>query len=140
MSQRNVELVQGIYENFPAIQDRLREGDFPIGWPFAEDVDWDASAMGLPDLGDGHMRGREGVRRFWVAWLSAWQDVSMEWELRSVGEHVVALIDQRMQGSKEIELLTGRYAQVWTFNEGQVVGWKVYRTQEEALEAVGLRE
>jgi ketosteroid isomerase-like protein len=140
MSKRNVETVRRIYEGFPAIQDGLRRGEIPISDPFAEDVEWDASEIGLPDLGDGKMRGREGVRRFWIAWLAAWEDVTFDYELRDAGERVVALIDQRMRGSEEIELLMERYAQVWTFKDGEVVSWKMYRDWQEAAEAAGLSE
>jgi ketosteroid isomerase-like protein len=53
---------------------------------------------------------------------------------------VVAVIgDQRMRGS-EIGISSGRYAQLWTFKDGQVIRWKVYRDHEEALEAAGLSE
>src|SRR5689334_2220367 len=112
MSRDNAETVRRIYDGFPAVQDQLRTGDFPIGEPFAEDVEWDASEMQLPDLGDGHLRGREGVRRFWIAWLSAWEDVRMSYELRARGDHVVALIDQWMSGSQDMDISTGRYAQL----------------------------
>jgi ketosteroid isomerase-like protein len=140
MSEQNVETVRRIYEGFPVIQDGLRRGDFPISAPFAEDVEWDASEMGLPDLGDGHLRGREGVRHFWMVWLSAWENVNFDFELRDAGDSVVALIDQWMRGSKEVRIPTGRYAQVWTFSNGEIVRWKVYWKPAEALEAVGLAE
>ncbi len=140
MSERNVETVRRIYEGFPAIQDGLRRGDMPIGEPFAEDVEWDASEMGLPDLGDGRLRGHEGVRRFWIVWLAAWEDVSFDYELHDAGNQVVAVIgDQRMRGT-EIGISSGRYAQLWTFEDGEIVRWKMYRDWHEALEAAGLSE
>jgi hypothetical protein len=49
------------------------------------------------------------------------------------------IADQRMRGS-EIGISSGRYAQVWTFSEGQVIRWKVYRHHEAALKAAGMRE
>jgi ketosteroid isomerase-like protein len=140
MSAENVEIVRRIYDGFPAVQEDLKRGEFPIGRPFAEDVEWDASEMELPDLGDGQMRGREGVRRFWVAWLAAWESVSFEYELHDAGDQVVAVIvDQWMRGS-EIEITSGRYAQVWTFKDGEVIHWKAHRDHLEALEAAGLAE
>jgi hypothetical protein len=138
MSEENVEIVRRIYEGFPAVQESLRQGEMRIGRPFAEDVEWDASEMGLPDLGDGKMRGHEGVRRFWVAWLAAWESVSFEYELLDAGDQVVAVIaDQWMRGS-EIEITSGRYAQLWTFKGGEVTHWKAYRDHREALQAAGL--
>lgn len=138
MSQENVEIVRRIYDGFPLVQDALKRGDMPIGKPFAEDVEWDASEMGLPDLGDGRMHGREGVRRFWIAWLAAWESVSFEHVLHDAGDQVVAVIaDQLMRGS-EIAISSGQYAQLWTFKNGEVIRWKVYGDYKEALKAAGL--
>jgi ketosteroid isomerase-like protein len=139
MSQGNVEIVRRIFDSFAVVQDDLRRGDLPIGKPWAEDVEFDASDLGLPDLGDGRLRGREGVRRFWVTWLAAWEDITFEYELRDAGEHVVALIEQQMHGSEEMEV-EGRYAQLWTFKDGEVVRWKGFADQRKALEAAGLSE
>jgi len=140
MSQENVEIVRRIYDGFPIVQESLRRGELPIGEPFAEDVEWDASEVGLPDLGDGLLHGRKGVRRFWIAWLSPWEEVRFDYELRDAGEHVLALIDQRMRAKDEMDLATGRYAQLWTFSASQVVRWKAYRDVEVALEAAGLQK
>jgi ketosteroid isomerase-like protein len=139
MSEENVETVRRIFDSFAVVQDDLRRGDLPIGKPWAEDVEFDASDLGLPDLGDGRLRGHEGVRRFWVAWLAAWEDITFEYELRDAGEHVVALLEQQMHGSEGMELV-GRYAQLWTFKDGEVVRWEGFRDQREALEAAGLQE
>ena len=139
MSEENVETVRRIFDSFAVVQDDLRRRDLAIGKPWAEDVEFDASDLALPDLGDGRLRGHEGVRRVWVAWLAAWEDITFEYELRDAREHVVALIEQQMHGSEEMEL-EGRYAQLWTFKAGEVVRWKGFRDQREALEAAGLSE
>ena len=139
MSQENVEIVRGVFDTFPAIQDSLRRGDFPVGPPFGEQIEWDASELKLPDAGDGHFRGREGVRRFWIAWLSAWEDISFEYELRDAGDKVVAIIDQRNRGS-QVEIPPMRYAHLWTFRDGEATHWKLYMDHRAALEAAGLSE
>ncbi len=141
MSQANVEVVRGIFDAFPAVQDRLKKGTLPMADFIAEGVVWDASELRLPDMGDGIYRGREGARRFWMDWLSAWDSVSFEYELRDGGAHVVALVDQTMRTTGDIDFPLSHYGQVWTFDEeGRVVRWKVYWTQAAALEAVGLSE
>lgn len=137
MSLENVEVVRRIFDNFPAVQDLLRRGEIPIGVPFAEDIEWDASRVRLPDLGDGHVRGREGVRRFWMAWLAPWQNVEFQYELRDAGEHVLALIDQSMRSTHDIQIAS-RYAQLWSFSNGEVARWAMYTDIDEALEAAGL--
>jgi hypothetical protein len=140
MSAEYVEIVRRIYDGFPIIQERLRRGEFPIGPPFAQDVEWDASDIQLPDLSDGQFHGRDGVRRFWIVWLAPWEDVRFDYELRDAGDHVVALIDQWMRASGDMTIASGRYAQLWTFKEHEVVRWKMYRDFKQALEAAGLRE
>jgi ketosteroid isomerase-like protein len=129
--------VRRIFDSFPEAQDRLRRGEQRIGPPLAEDIEWDASEIALPDLGDGVMRGYEGVRKFWVSWLEAWDDVSFEYSLREAGDKVLVLIHQRNQGTK-ITLPPMDYAQIWTFADGEVVHWKLYLDQREALRAAGL--
>ena len=136
MGPENAEFIRRIFEAFPVTQERLRNGTLEIRPPLAEDVVWDASEIGLPDLGDGVVRGREGVRRFWMAWLSAWDKVSFEYELFEAGDKIVVLIDQQNFGSQVAIPL--RYAQVRTFADGEVVHWKIYNDLAEALETAGL--
>jgi len=82
------------------------------------------------------MHGYEGVRRFWMVWLSAWENVSNQYEVFDAGDKVVVLIEQQNKGSQvKIPL---RYAQVWTFAGGEVVHWRFYNDLEEALEVAGL--
>lgn len=136
MLSENAEFIRRIFEAFPESQKRLRAGTLEIRSPLAEDIEWDASQIALPDLGDGVLHGRDGVRRFWMAWLSAWEKVSFEYDLFEAGDQVVALIDQQNVGSQVA--LPLRYAQVWTFANGEVVHWKIYNDPAEALKVAGL--
>ena len=134
MSQENVELVRAAFENFLA-------GKSDFGAELLDpEVEWDASANVALDIG-GVYQGPEGVRQFWRDWRAAWETVQFEYELVGAGDRVVALIDQRMRGrSTGIEVPFGKYAHVYTFRDGLIVHWKLYMTQSEALEAVGLPE
>ena len=125
-----------IFDAFPRTQERLRTGALALGPPLAEDIVWDASEIRLPDLGDGVMHGRAGVRRFWMVWLSAWESIDFEYELVEAGDKVVVLIEQENEGSQVNVPL--RYAQIWTFADGEVVHWKLYNDPGQALEAAGL--
>lgn len=127
-----------VFDAFPEAQDRLRRGEQRIGPPLAEDIEWDASEIALPDLGDGVLRGYEGVRRFWMSWLEAWDDVSFDYELREAGDKVLVLIHQFNRGTK-VTLPPMDYAQIWTFAHGEVVHWKLYLDQREATQAAGLQ-
>jgi hypothetical protein len=145
MSQENVELAHGMYEDFIAGKSEFdTEGMLTkiAGEELYDpEIEWDASeASATPDIG-GVYRGTEAVRQWWREWLAAWEIVQFEYELVDAGDRVVALIEQRMRGrSTGIEVALPRNAQVLTFRDGLLVHWKLCLSQSEALEAVGLSE
>ena len=131
MSQENVDALRRAFERFLA-------GSSDFGGELVDpDVVWDASEMVAPGL-SGVYHGREGVAQFWREWLAAWESVEFRFELVDAGDSVVALFDQRMRGrTSGIEIDFGRYAHVYTFRDGLIVHWKLYRDQDAALEAAG---
>jgi ketosteroid isomerase-like protein len=134
MSQDNVELVRAAFEEFLA-----GKREFGAGLLDPE-IEWDSSELGALDI-NGVYRGQEAVRRYWREWLTAWETVQFEYELVDAGDSVVVLIDQRMRGrTTGIEVPLGKYAHVYTFRDGLVVHWKLYMSQANALEAVGLSD
>ena len=132
MSQENVQRLRVAFENFLA-------GKSDFGAELLDpEVEWDASDPTVFDL-SGIYRGPEGVREYWREWLRAWETVQFEYELIATGDRVLALVDQRMRGrSSGIEVPLGKYAHVYTFKDGLIVHWKLYRSQSDALKAVGL--
>jgi ketosteroid isomerase-like protein len=134
MSHENVELYRAAIEDFLA-------GKSDWGAELADpEVEWDASESTVPDL-SGVYRGKEAVRQWWREWFAAWETQQFEYELVDAGDRVVMLLDQRMQGrSSGIEVFLGKWAQVATFRDGLIIHWKLYMSQSEALEAVGLSE
>ncbi len=144
MSQENVELWRAGIEDYLAGKTEFDEDGMLTKFGGQEDlwdpdIEWDASeAADVPDLGGVH-RGKDAVRRWWREWLAAWEIVEFEYDLFDAGDRVVMLLDQRMRGrSTGIEVPLGKYAQVATFRDGLMVHWKLYLSQTEALEAVGL--
>ena len=134
MSQENVERLRVAHEAFLA-----GESEFGVEL-LSPEVEWDATDSPVLD-NSGVYRGIEGVQQFWREWLVAWETVQFEYELIDAGDRVVALIDQRMRGrSTGLEVPMGKYAQVYTFRDGLIVHWKLYTSQADALEAVGLSE
>src|SRR4249920_2221700 len=119
MSQENVELLRGAFDEFLA-------GERDFGAELIHpDVLWDASEMDLLDS-SGVYRGPEGVPEFLRAWLFAWESGEFEFQLVGAGDRVVALIDQRMRGrSSGVEVAIGKYAHVFTFRDGLIVHWKL---------------
>ena len=56
------------------------------------------------------------------------------------GERVVVILNQRGRSKATGIPVDMRFAQVWTFRDGQAVRMEMYKNVEEALEAVVLRE
>jgi ketosteroid isomerase-like protein len=134
MSRENVERIRATFEEFLS-----GRRDFGAGL-LHPDVEWDSSDLEAPGI-SGVYHGIEAVRQFWREWLTAWETVQFEYQLVDAGDSVVALIDQWMRGhSTGIETPLGKYAQIYTFRDGLVVHWKIYMSQSQALEAVGLSE
>jgi ketosteroid isomerase-like protein len=133
VSQETVELLRHAFERFLA-----GRSDFGVDLLDPE-VEWDATETPVPDAAQVY-RGVEGVQQYWRDWLAAWESVQFEYELLDAGDHVVALIDQRMVGrSSGVEVALGKYAHLYTFRGHLIVHWKAYRSQSEALTAAGLR-
>ena len=103
-------------------------------------VEWDASEMGPPDLGDGPLRGDQGSAASGSPGSGRGRASNFDYELRDAGEHVIVLIEQRMHGREEIDHLQ-RHAQLLTaFKGDEVVRWKLFWDQREALQSAGLSE
>ncbi len=104
------------------------------------EIELDASEAVVLDVNTIY-RGTDGVRHFWEEWFSAWETVQFDYELVDAGERVVMLLDLAMRGrATGIEVPFGKFAWVSTFKDGLVVHVKLYMSQAQALEAVGLRE
>ena len=142
MSRENVELWRASIEDFLAgTRERDREAMLAkLSELWDPDIEWDVSGAAVPDI-EGVYRGKEAVLGFWRDWLAAWETTHFEYELLDAGDRVVLLLDQRMLGrSTGIEVSFGKYAQVATFRDGLMVHFKLYLSQSDALEAVGLSE
>ena len=89
----------------------------------------------------GSTGGTDAVNQFWREWLAAWETTEFEYELVAAWDRIVQLFDMRMRGrSTGIEMPFGKVAWVYTFRDGLIVHQKLYLSQSEALEAVGLSE
>ena len=143
MSQENVESLRRAVEGFlagvsqPDREDMLKQG--AESW-WDPDIELDSSDAPVLDL-QGVYRGTAAVQQFWREWLAAWETIQFEYELVDAGDHVVQLFDLRMRGrSSSIEVPFGKVAWVYKYEDGLVVHQKLYMSQSEALEAVGLSE
>jgi ketosteroid isomerase-like protein len=55
-------------------------------------------------------------------------------------DHVVVALHQRAVGKTSGVPVDIHIGQVWTVRDGKAVRWRIYRTKEEALKAVGMEE
>ena len=133
MSQENVKLVAESLREFQATYravDRI-----------APDFVWDLSTLeNWPDATE--YLGPDGFNDFWARWTEAYDEFEQRFEdvIDAGDEYVVSIIRQRGRPKGTQAWVDLRFGIVWTVVEGQLDQGQVYRTAEEALEAVGLSE
>jgi ketosteroid isomerase-like protein len=133
MSEQNVRVVRGIYS-------ALNRGDFDAALEAGHaDVEHDWSRSVGPY--QGIYRGREEIRRFWISFRDAVDELTFEVEdTIDAGEHVVALVRVHVRGRGSGVQVAARGPHVWTFRDGKVIRFRLFQEKAEALEAVGLQE
>jgi ketosteroid isomerase-like protein len=129
MSQENMEIIKRGYEHWTATGEIRAHADFV----------WDVSNLRWPD--QQIYPGGEGAMQFLAEWADAWDDWELEVEdYVDAGERVVVIVNQRGRSKATGIPVDMRFAQVWTFRDGQAIRMQMYASPEEALEAVGLSE
>jgi ketosteroid isomerase-like protein len=142
MSQENVERLRAVVEVFLAgTSEPDREAMLTkITELYDPDMELDSSEGSVLDV-SGVYRGTAAVKQFWRECLAARETTEIEYEEVDAGDRNVQLFDMRMRGrSTGIEMPFGKVAWVYTFRDGLIVHMKLYMSQSEALEAVGLSE
>jgi ketosteroid isomerase-like protein len=139
MSEETVALVRTLFEAF------LRRDGEVMQALVSSEVEWDATdgASLLPPEWVGVHRGAEEGGAFWRAWISSWQDMQFDYELRDAGDQVVVglVSNQRQWGRQSgVETEFPPYAWVYTVRDGRVVKGRFYPDHESALQAHGLAE
>jgi ketosteroid isomerase-like protein len=132
MSQENVEIVRGAYEEFAKgnLRDHLHLYD-PL-LLFIPITDFPAAH---------HCLGQEGLTAFMREYLKAWENFTMTAEeLIEAESSVVVAVRQRAVGRESGVPSEIRYFEVWTFRGRSVLRIEQFRERVDALEAVGLSE
>jgi ketosteroid isomerase-like protein len=89
----------------------------------------------------GTYHGHEGVRAWWDGIFSAFPDFKVEViSVRGTGEMTLANLRVRGHGEGSGAPFEDVIWQVARARDGRVVWWQTFGTEDEALEAVGLRE
>jgi ketosteroid isomerase-like protein len=87
------------------------------------------------------LRGLPGFEQWTRRWSGLFEGYDLQaerfWE---AGDRVVVALHERGIAARSGIPFDDHYAHVWTFLNGLVVRVQVFRNQEEALEAAGLRE
>jgi len=133
VSQENVEVVRKVY-GF-AGHDPDENVEF-----FDDDavLDWTASRAPY----SGIYRGHAEIRRFWRAFLEAWDDWTTELQevIEVDPQTIVCVTLVRGRGKGSGVLIEAHGAGVWSVRNGKVTSGKLFQSKAEALEAVGLSE
>jgi len=89
-----------------------------------------------------HFRGHAGFRKWVGMWTDAWEGSRFEdVEVRTLDEdRTLALFLMVVTGKESGIELSRRDAMVYTLRAGKIAKIVYYNDQQEALEAVGLRE
>ena len=133
MSQENVEIVRAMWAAYA-------RGDWAASLrAYSEDTVWDDTRY-RPD-GAVH-RGHDALVDLVRTWRGTWERYQAQVEdvLDAGGDRVAAVLRETGEGKGGGVELTNRWGLVLTVRDGRIVHTVVYRTPEEALEAVGLRE
>jgi hypothetical protein len=133
MSQENVEVVRCAAAEFRESQ-RLSEA-------FAPDFVLETRTFrGFP--GQMEFHGRRGFIDFFEQWVDPYDEWEQEFAdaLDPGGSQVVVAVHQRGRLHDSQAWVELRYGIVFEVEEGLIRRMQLYRTPEEALEAVGLRE
>jgi len=103
------------------------------------DLEIDMSGLDMP--GFGVHRGPEAMRDVWTRWIEEWEHycwTQSNWS--EAGEHVIADVEVRGTGARSGAEVNWNQCQVWTFRDGKVIRWSIFKDRAEALKAVGLGE
>jgi ketosteroid isomerase-like protein len=129
MSQENVDLTR---RAFQAFDDRDLEALLAM-------MDDDVEAFPILAGMEGGYRGHDGIRHWWASLLGTFPDFHAEIrELRDLGDLTLAVLRVRGRGAGSDTPVDAAAWHVTRFRDGKCIAWRVYTSEREALEAVGL--
>jgi ketosteroid isomerase-like protein len=131
MSQENVETVLRAFASFS-------EGDLTA---VLRELDPEVVSYTAAPLDPAEYRGHEGFLEWCENWLSAFDEFGNEVERHvEVGEAVVLQVRQRATGASSGVPVERTFWFLHRFSGGRIRRIGIHATEEQALEAAGLRE
>ena len=132
MSQENVELYR---QGIDAFNRRDLDAFLALAHPDVVGVSRVLAIEG------GSYRGYEGTREWWSNLLDVFPDFKIEViSVRDAGQLTVSELRNRAQGEENAASLEEFIWQISEWRDGRVVRWQMYGSEQDALEAAGLRE
>jgi ketosteroid isomerase-like protein len=131
MSQENVEL------HYRAI-DAINRRDFDAALALTDpDVEAGSRLFSV----EGGYHGHEGIRRWWENLLDAFPDFTVKvGEVLELGDVTVAALRVRGHGASSDAPFDTATWQTMGWRRGKCISWRMFDSEAEALEAVGLSE
>jgi ketosteroid isomerase-like protein len=132
VSRENVELVQAAFDAF------LRGDEGAMLELAAPDV----MVTQFPDQVDVRdYHGHAGLRQAMAEWIGTWDDWSIELlRAMDVDDLVLVTAFQRGRGKASGLPIDSEVTFVFSVRQGAIARWQMFRSEDEALKAVGLEE
>jgi len=132
MSQENVEIVRAAFDAY------FRGDEAAVLALVAPDV----IVTQFPDQVDVRdYHGHDGLREVMADWIGIWDDWAIELlRAREVDGYVLATARQRGRGKGSGAQVESEVAFVFTVRRAAITRWQMFRTEHDALGAIGLAE
>jgi len=132
VSPQNVAVVRSAFDAY------LR-GDEPA---MLELTSPDIAVTQFPDQLDARdFHGHDGVRQAMAAWIGTWDEWTIELiGAREIDGRVLATAVQRGRGKASGAPIESEVVFVFTVRDGVIVRWQMFRTEPEALKAIGVED
>jgi ketosteroid isomerase-like protein len=133
VSQENVEPVHVGFEAFA-------RGDMEAVLRVCDEEIVITQPSEMPDAGPT-LRGHAGVLEAIAAWPEQWDDYRVEIRRTvDIEDHVVATVHQTGRRKSTGIPVETEAAMVFAIRQGKIAEWRIFMREDEALEAVRLRE
>jgi ketosteroid isomerase-like protein len=131
VSAENVELVRRAFEPW-------RAGDLEeLARYLDPDIEWDVSRYPVADFPDTG-RGRSQFLHNMAGYVGGWVDYRpTDLELTDMGDDVIAMTHEYARIRDTDVEIDREVAVVWTVRDGLFTRFRIFRTREDAIEALG---